>query len=82
MAPARRKRRRGETTLVRGPDGALYLLAETELPLKLTENEAHKLTRVLKDAEKKLTDVLKNEIPRCEFGGSNFVRVVVPDVFL
>jgi hypothetical protein len=82
MARAKRKLRRGETTLVRGPDGALYLLTETEPPLKLTEIEARKLTRILKDAEKKLTKVLKNEIPRCDFGGSNFVRVVVPDVFL
>ncbi len=42
-------------TLVRGADGALYLLTDKDLrPFKLPEEKAKKVTQILKDAQENL----------------------------
>jgi len=49
--PARKKRERKH--LVRGADGALYLLSHRDLaPFKVHEKKAKKLNQILKDAQK------------------------------
>jgi hypothetical protein len=56
MAPARRKQTssgRGRKTLVRGADGALYLLSQSDLaPFKVHEKKAKKLNEILTAAQK------------------------------
>jgi len=79
MTQAGKRKAGDETTLVRAADGALYLLNETEKPLKLKEDTADEVTEILEDAEKKLTKVIKED-PRCDFICSRNVHVVVPEV--
>ena len=51
--PARKKR--AGKTLVRGADGALYVLTGKDLaPFKLPEEKAEKVTQILKDAQENL----------------------------
>jgi hypothetical protein len=62
MAGAKRKQRR-KNTIVRGPDGGLYLLGGAGAPRKLTPNEAQKLTKILQDTEDDVSDRVKTQIP-------------------
>jgi len=56
MAEAKRKpagKTREAKTLVRGPDGSLYMLSHRDLaPFKVREQNAKKLDRLLKSAKK------------------------------
>jgi hypothetical protein len=56
MAQARRKpkrKTREAKTLVRGPDGSLYMISHRDLaPFKVHEEKAKKLDQVLKSAKK------------------------------
>ena len=49
--------------IVRGADGALYLLGGGQAPRKLTPDETQKLTNILHDAEKEVSDRVKTQIP-------------------
>jgi len=74
--------RRGGKTLVRGADGALYMLTKTDVPVKLTENEERKVTKVLKEAEEKLGNILNEEIPRLDLGCHATFHITIPDVLM
>lgn len=83
MAQARHKRPHRETrTLVRGADGALYMLTKTHPPVKLTDNEKEKIEDILDDAEEKLGKIINQAIPRCEFSCTRSVHVTIPEVFM
>ena len=69
-------------TLVRGSDGALYLLTKTDPPVKLTESEAKKLEKILDDTEEKLARIVDKEIPRFDFSGTRSIHVTIPEVFM
>ena len=83
MAQARRKQaHRGERTLVRAPDGTLYMLTKTDAPVPLTDKERKKVERILDRAEEKLGKIINEEIPRCEFACTRSVHVTLPEVFM
>ncbi len=77
MAPE--KKTQDKVTLVRGADGALYLLTEDKTPLKLKRSEEKQINEILEDTQKKLTKVVEG-IERCDFGGTRVVHVIVPEV--
>ena len=82
MAGPKRKGHHEARTLVRGADGALYMLTKTDPPLKLTEKEAKKVEDILDDAEEKLGKIINKAIPRCEFSCTRSVHVSIPEVFM
>jgi hypothetical protein len=51
---ARRKTPKTKT-LVRGPDGALWLLSEHEAPIKLGSEQKEKVERIIDDCEDRLS---------------------------
>ena len=67
-------------TLVRCPDGTLYLISKTAAPVKLTAAEHKKARRILGRLEKKLKAVLTEEVSRLDAGCNQHVQIVVPDV--
>lgn len=70
-----------KNTVVRGPDGALYVLSKTAPPAKLTEQQAQKLTEILADAEQKFEDTLYKEIStNIEAGCFHAIHITIPDV--
>jgi hypothetical protein len=83
MAQATRKRpHRGTRTLVRAPDGKLYMLTKTDPPVQLTDVEARKVEKILDRAEEKLGKIINEAIPRCEFACTRSVHVTLPEVFM
>ncbi|MGH8095189.1 MAG: hypothetical protein ACREIF_17265 [Chthoniobacterales bacterium] len=56
---ARKKR---EYTLVRGPDGTLYLVNEKDPPVKLKKNQEEEVADLLDKFEDTLSEILKREI--------------------
>ena len=78
--PARKKR--AGKTLVRGADGALYMLTKTDAPVKLKEDEAEEVEDILDDAEKKLGEIIDKAIPRFDFACTRSVHVTIPEVFM
>jgi hypothetical protein len=72
-----------KNTAVRGPDGALYILSKTAPPVKMTEDEAQKLTKILEDAKPKLEAILKEEIAAniAASCGQN-IHITIPDVLM
>jgi hypothetical protein len=78
MAP---KKRTGKT-LVRGSDGALYLMTKTGPPLKLTEDETRTVTQKLKDVEERLAPILDEEFSDFELNCHQTIRITIPDVFM
>lgn len=70
----------GVKTLVRGPDGALYLLSENNPPVKLEEEDAAEVYELLAETDEKLTKLLK-EMPRTEMSCTHLVHVRLPEVF-
>lgn len=49
------ERREPAKTLVRGPDGTLWLLSEHEAPMKLSPEQKEKVEKVIHDCEDKLS---------------------------
>jgi len=49
------ERREPTKTLVRGPDGALWLLSEQEAPVKLNPEQNQKVQKVIDECEDKLS---------------------------
>jgi hypothetical protein len=82
MARAKEKPAHKRKTLVRGPDGALYVLTKTDPPVKLTEIEAHKVNKIVEDAEKKLARIIDTDLSRFDFSGTRSVHVTIPEVFM
>lgn len=72
---------REKKVLVRGADGALYVLTKTKPPEKLTEEEVTKVTKIVKKAEENLADILEKEVPRLDFSKEHSVRITIPEVF-
>ena len=70
-----------EITLVRGADGTLYLINETKTPLPLKEHKAHQVTEILKDAEKKLTEIIEKDQWFLSLSCTGNVHIVIPKVF-
>jgi len=72
----------GKKAIVRGPDGAVYAVSKTALPVKLSEQDAQKLTKVLEDHKEKFENILNNEIaavlPMASCGHN--VHLTIPDV--
>jgi hypothetical protein len=69
---------RGGKTLVRGADGALYLLTENKAPVKLKEKEAKIVTQILEDVEDQLARSVKEAVPSLGSG----VHMIIPEVFM
>jgi hypothetical protein len=69
-------------TLVRGADGALYLVSETGPPMKLTEQEKNDVEYLLNDAEEKLAKALNENVPRLALGCTHKVQIEPPEVFM
>ena len=70
-----------EITLVRGADGALYLINETKTPLQLEENKARQVTAILKNAETQLTEIIKKDAWFASTSCTSDVHIVLPEVF-
>ncbi len=64
-------------TLVRGADGALYLVAKDSAPVKLEREEAEPLENILKAAEDQLSRNVEKEL---QIMGA-CVHVKLPEVF-
>ncbi len=71
----------GVKTLVRGPDGTLYLLSEDKPPLKLEGNEAVKVEEFLTDTETTLTKIIA-ELAQSEMSCTHNIHVTLPEVFM
>ena len=69
-------------TLVRGSDGALYVLTKTGPPVKLTEDEMRTVTKKLKNVEEKLAAILDEEFSDCAPNCHSHIRITIPDVFM
>jgi hypothetical protein len=70
-------------TVVRGADGALYILSKTTPPVKMTNEEAQKLTEILENAKPKLEAILNEEIAaNCDKGCGRTLDLTIPDVFM
>lgn len=70
-----------DITLVRGADGALYVINEKEAPLRLAKDKQDAVNEVLKKAEADLTSIIQNEPWYTALSCTHHVRVKVPDVF-
>jgi hypothetical protein len=79
--PQKRQRDSGKT-LVRGSDGALYVMTKTEPPVKLTEDEMRTVTKKFKNVEEKLAAIIDEEFSDCEPICFWQVRITIPDVFM
>lgn len=79
--PQKGKRYSGKT-LVRGADGALYVITKTDPPVKLTEDEMRTVTKKLKNVEEKLAAILEEEFSDCEPICFWQGRITIPDVFM
>jgi len=79
--PQKRQRYSGKT-LVRGSDGALYVMTKTHPPVKLTEDEMRTVTKKFKNVEEKLAAILDEEFSDCEPMCYGQARITIPDVFM
>jgi hypothetical protein len=78
MAEATSKAAGEQKTLVRGADGALYVISKDKPPIKLAEKDAEGLRQILKQAEEQLSATLKDEVPIVGSG----VTLMLPEIFL
>ena len=64
MAEAKRKptRKKRKYTLVRGANGALYLISEKKKPVELDEEQTEKVTKMLDDFEDQLSIIFGTHI--------------------
>jgi len=73
-------KKRGKKTVVRGADGALYLLSKTGPPVKLTEDQAQELTKAIRKIEEKLVTIVAEEMSSVAAGCNQNVEISIPDV--
>ncbi len=52
----------GKKAIVRGADGALYVVSKTGPPVKISDQDEQKLTRILEDHKEKFEGILNKEI--------------------
>jgi hypothetical protein len=71
-----------KNTVVRGTDGALYVLSKTGPLVKLTEDHAQELTEAIKKAEEKLEGILAEELSCVAASCSQRVQIHIPDVLI
>jgi hypothetical protein len=65
-------------TLVRGPDGALYILTESQKPLKVKDTELWSDIRgLIGEAEEKISRMVA-ESHRDALSGTHFIHIVIP----
>jgi hypothetical protein len=69
-------------TLVRGADGALYIVSKHEPPERLTEEEAEQVAQLVDEAEEDLSRKINGIIPRITPNCTRNARVVIPEVFM
>lgn len=82
MAKPKRKRTHGGSTIVRGPDGVLYLLSKKAPPLKLTKQQSKKVTQLIKKVERKLEKLVHKELVRFEASCTQTTHIEIPDVLM
>jgi hypothetical protein len=71
----------GKKAVVRGADGALYIVSKTGPPVKMTEEDAQKLTEILENAKEKLESILNKEISASIAADcSHLLDLTIPDV--
>jgi hypothetical protein len=75
-------KKRGGKTVVRGADGALYLLSKTGRPVKLTENQTKQAHSVIKKLEGKLKAIVADELKNVALGCNQNIKIIIPDVHL
>ncbi len=76
---------RKRKTLVRGADGALYLLTDKDLtPFKLPEEKAEKVTQILKDAQENpvVAKLSRRVIQEMDLARAVDVPVVSGEIFI
>ena len=71
-----------QATLVRGPDGALYLLTENQKPVKLEDTELWSdLSGFIGEAEQKISKRVA-ESHRDALSGTHFIHIVIPEAIV
>jgi hypothetical protein len=69
-------------TLVRGPDGALYILTESQKPLKLQDTELWTDIRgFIGEAEDKISKTVA-ESHREAMSGTHLIHIVIPEAIV
>ena len=72
------EKREPTKTLVRGPDGTLWLLSEDEAPIKLSTEQNKEVEKIIDDCEEKLScEVIETGVKACVG-----VHIGVSNVFL
>lgn len=70
-----------KTSIVRGPDGAVYILSKTAAPVKMSDADAQKLRDILDDHKDKFEDILTDAISAAiPMGCGHKLDLTVPDV--
>ncbi len=62
------ERREPAKTLVRGPDGVLYLLSKDGEPKKLSPEQSEQVVKIIEDNEIKLASDIEKAIPAMGHG--------------
>jgi len=75
-------KKRGVKTVVRGADGALYLLSKSGRPVKLTENQTKEAHSVIRKLEGKLNKIVEDELKSIALGCTQHTKIIIPDVHL
>ncbi|HWX16537.1 MAG TPA: hypothetical protein VNY07_08120 [Chthoniobacterales bacterium] len=75
-------KKRGEKTVVRGADGALYVLSKTGPLVKLADDQAQELTAAIKKAEEKLEGIIAEELSCVAASCTQSVHIHIPDVLI
>jgi hypothetical protein len=68
-------------TLVRGADGALYIVSKHNPPERLTEEETEQVANLVDEAEEDLSRKINQLLPRIMPNCVRNARVVIPEVF-
>ena len=78
----KKKHKPAPMSLVRGPDGSLYLLTKTDAPKKLTDDEAKAVKNILEDVGDKLGRAIDDALPRLTMSQTHHLHISVPEVFM
>jgi hypothetical protein len=81
MPERRREAAHGGRTLVRAPDGTLYLVSPERPPEKLTEDEKQKIETIIDKAEEALGIDIDKELPRFALNCTRAIHISAPEVF-
>jgi hypothetical protein len=78
MPKAKTKVAAKQKVLVRGADGALYVVSKDKPPIKLPKKEAAALKQILRKTEGQLSDSVHGKVPMVTSG----VTLTLPEIFL